>query len=132
MLFLAFFLFFVLLRYDKLTPKLFYLFTRQSAIKPVAKCNDHSVLLVIEPLLCFNVPLIHDKFPLGQVPANIPSATQWTSATDMTNGIIYYRTRYNSTIRSIDLRQIDFGRIEYHAAPLDKVKRQPIVPVKIE
>ena len=41
MLFLAFFLFFVLLRYDKLTPKLFYLFTRQSAIKPVAKCNDH-------------------------------------------------------------------------------------------
>ena len=28
----AFFLFFVLLRYDKLTPKLFYLFTRQSAI----------------------------------------------------------------------------------------------------
>ena len=50
MLFRAFVLFFVLLWYDKLTPELFYLFTRQSAIKPVAKWNDHSVLLVIEPL----------------------------------------------------------------------------------
>ena len=47
-------------------------------------------------------------------------------------GGVYRMLTYNSTIRSIDLRQIDFGRIEYHAAPLDKVKRQPIVPVKIE
>ena len=78
----------------------------------------------------FDIP-VGIEFPLGEIPVNIPSATQWTSATDMTNGIIYYRSMYNSAIRSIDLKQIDFRRIKYHAAPLDEVKQQPIVPIKI-
>ena len=98
---------------------------------PPQNTAQETVLQCFQILNNFDIP-VGIEFPLGQVPANIPSATQWTSATDMTNGIIYYRTMYNSTIRSIDLRQIDFGRIEYHAAPLDKVKRQPIVPGKIE
>lgn len=98
---------------------------------PPQNTAQETVLQCFQILNNFDIP-VGIEFPLGQVPANIPSATQWTSATDMTNGIIYYRTMYNSTIRSIDLRQIDFGRIEYHAAPLDKVKRQPIAPVKIE
>lgn len=38
----------------------------------------------------------------------VPSATQWTSATDMNNRIIYFRTMYNSTIRNIDLLLLIF------------------------
>ena len=45
--------------------------------------------------------------------------------------VIYYRTMYDSTIRSIDLKRIDFARTTYQAVPLDKVKQQPIVPVDI-
>lgn len=68
----------------------------------------------------------------GKIPVNIPSATQWTSATDMKNQIIYYRTMYNNLIRSIDLRTIDFSRISYQAAPLDKTKKQNIEIIKVK
>lgn len=61
----------------------------------------------------------------------VPSATQWTSVTDMNNRIIYFRTMYNSTIRSIDLRSIDFSKVHYRAVPMDTVKQQPIEKIKI-
>ena len=61
----------------------------------------------------------------------VPSATQWTSATDMNNRIIYFRTMYNSTIRSIDLRSIDFSKVHYRAVPMDTVRLQPIEKIKI-
>ena len=69
------------------------------------------------------------EFAKGQTPVDIPSATQWTSATDMTSRTIYYRTMYNSQIRSIDLRKIDFSKIAYRAVPLDTVKQQPVKAV---
>lgn len=79
----------------------------------------------------FDIP-VGIEFPIGQVPANIPSATQWTVVTDMTNRMIYYRTMHNSTIRSINLKNIDFSRVDYRAEPLDKEKRQPIETITIE
>ncbi len=78
----------------------------------------------------FDIP-IGIEFPEGKVPADIPSATQWTSASDMCNRVIYYRTMYDSRIRSIDLKTIDFGRVAYRDAPLDRVACQPIEPVEI-
>ncbi|WP_165040978.1 choloylglycine hydrolase family protein [Dysgonomonas sp. ZJ709] len=89
-----------------------------------------TVLQGFQILNNFDIP-VGIEFPLGQVPAPIPSATQWTSATDMTNRIIYYRTMYNSAIRSIDLRGIDFVNIKYSAVPLDETKQQPVVSVKV-
>lgn len=90
-----------------------------------------NVLQSFQILNNFDIP-VGVEFAKGQVPVSIPSATQWTSATDMTNRIIYYRTMYNSTIRSINLKDIDFRRIKYRANPLDEVKQQPIVPIKIK
>ena len=49
----------------------------------------------------------------------------------MKNGKIYYRTMYNSAIRSFDLRSIDFSRVKYLSRPLDEVRRQPVVPVPV-
>lgn len=73
----------------------------------------------------FDIP-IGIEFEQGKIPADIPSATQWTSATDVTNKMIYYRTMNNSTIRCIDLKEINFNTVKYHSEPLDYVTDQPL------
>ena len=72
------------------------------------------------------------SWQVGQVPCDIPSATQWTSVTDMRNHVIYYRTMYNSVIRNIDLRSIDFSTVRYRAVSMDGTKRQAVETIKIE
>ena len=87
-----------------------------------------TVLQGFQILNNFDIPL-GIEFAEGTVPVNIPSATQWTSATDMRHRMIYYRTMYNSAIRSIDLNKIDFQRVKYRAVPLDTIKEQPVMEV---
>lgn len=77
----------------------------------------------------FNVP-IGSEHPIGKAP-DIPSATQWTSAIDLTHGKIYYHTAYNRSIRCIDLGGIDFGRVAYQSHPLDTSPVQPVETVQI-
>ncbi|MCR8912534.1 choloylglycine hydrolase family protein [Barnesiella sp. ET7] len=79
----------------------------------------------------FDIP-IGAEFTTGQTPTDIPSATQWTSAADMANRLLYYRTMYNSAIRCFDLKSIDFGRVKYQVQPLDTVKQQPIQTIRIK
>lgn len=79
----------------------------------------------------FDIP-IGIEFAEGETPTDIPSATQWTSATDMAGRMIYYRTMYNSTIRRIDLNAIRFDKVKYQTAPLDGTRSQPIVTVKVK
>lgn len=67
------------------------------------------------------------QFGAGQTIPDIPSATQWTSVTDMTNHRIYYTTMYNPTIRRFDLNNIDFANVSYQMHPLDTVKSRPII-----
>lgn len=62
----------------------------------------------------------------------LPSATQWTSAIDLTARKVYYKTAYNNTIRCIDLHSIDWDKVEYQAHPLDAQQEQPIEMVVIE
>lgn len=62
---------------------------------------------------------------------SLPSATQWTSAIDLSARRVYYKTAYNNTIRCIDLSAIDFENIKYQSAPLDSEQNQPISMVKI-
>lgn len=90
-----------------------------------------TVLQCFQILNNFDSP-IGIEFKPGEVPCDIPSATQWTSATDMTNRIIYFRTMYNSAIRSIDLNTIDFTKVHYQAKPMDIVKQQPVETIKIK
>lgn len=78
----------------------------------------------------FDVP-IGIEHPAGEAP-DIPSATQWTSAIDLTHRRVYYKTAYNSTIRCIDLCSIDFSRVKYRVRPLDEVREQPVEMVAVE
>ena len=79
----------------------------------------------------FDVP-VGIQFAPGKVPNNMPSATQWTIATDLGNRVIYYHTMYNRTIRSIDMDKIDFSTVTYQWHPLDTAKTENIVPVSIQ
>ncbi len=81
-------------------------------------------------LTSFDIPigLLHN----GANEANIPSSTQWTAATDITNRCFYYRTMYNSAIRCIELEKIDFATVEYLSRSLDIDEQTPIeyLPIK--
>lgn len=92
---------------------------------PQQENGPKSVLQSFQILNNFDIP-VGIEFKPGEIPSDIPSATQWTSSTDIQNRMIYYRTMYNSTIRCIDLKTIDFSKVNYQAVPLDKEKQQPI------
>ena len=97
---------------------------------PQQETSRQSVIQSFHILNNFDIP-IGIEFATGQMPADMPSATQWTSATDLSNLEIYYRTMYDSSIRCIDLRTIDFSKVKYRAEPLDAELEQPVVPVVI-
>ena len=101
------------------------------ASSPVQATARKTVLQAFQILNNFDIP-VGIEFPDGKVPADIPSATQWTSATDVRNLVFYYRTMWNSAIRSIDLKAIDFSKVKYRSAPVDEVKEQPIVPLALK
>ena len=65
-------------------------------------------------------------------PANLQSATQFTSASDLKALRFYYRTAWNSNIRCIDLKAIDFGKVAFQKAPLDPDNRQPVEMVAVK
>lgn len=101
------------------------------ASAPQQDTAEQSVLQGFQILNNFDIP-VGIEFAGGKVPADIPSATQWTSATDIAGGRIYFRTMYDSRIRCIDLNGIDFARTRYRAVPMDAVKQQPIERIATE
>ena len=78
----------------------------------------------------FDIPT-GTELPWGKASVELPSATQFTVASDTHNRMLYYRTMYNSNIRCIDLATIDFDQVKYHSEPLDKEKKQPIEMITI-
>lgn len=79
----------------------------------------------------FDIPTGSEQ-PWGKASADVPSATQFTVALDIQNRILYYRTMYNSNIRCIDLKNIDFEKVKYHSRALDETKKQPVEMITIQ
>jgi choloylglycine hydrolase len=100
------------------------------ATAPQAESALHAVLQSFQILNQFDIP-IGIEFPKGKAPLDLPSATQWTSASDLKNRTLYYRTMWDSKIRAIELGLIDFARVRYQAHPLDPMKQQPIELIRI-
>ena len=96
----------------------FYLHTA-----PAVKTAREGVLQAFHILNNFDIP-IGVEFAAGQTMPDLPSATQWTSVTNMTQPAFYYRTMYNSQIREVDLSQIDFSAVKAQVLPLDKEPEQ--------
>lgn len=90
-----------------------------------------SVIQAFHILNNFDIPTGSEQ-PWGKASADVPSATQFTVASDTQNRMIYYRTMYNSNLRCIDLKAIDFNKVRYHIKPLDDVKEQPVEMIIIK
>ena len=89
-----------------------------------------AVLQTFQILNNFDIP-VGAEYRSEEVMPNMISATQWTTATDLKALKFYYRTQYNSAIRCIDLKTIDFGKVQYQVAPLEKVTEQPVEYIRI-
>lgn len=100
------------------------------ATAPQLATGYDTILQSFHLLNNFDVPIGIEHHE-GKVP-DLISATQWTSAIDLTNRRVYYKTMYNNSIRCIDLSTIDFGQVKYQVHPLDAEKKQPIEQLKIE
>ncbi len=98
------------------------------ATAPTQPNARRAVLQAFQILNSFDIP-IGIEFAEGKLPADMPSATQWTSATDVKNGRFYFTSMYDRRIRMIDLKTVDFARTPYQAVPIDAEKEQSITPV---
>lgn len=78
----------------------------------------------------FDIPTGCER-PWGETSTQVPSATQFTSATDTRTPALYYRTMYNSNIRLLDLSAINFSEVAYQWKPLDAVKQQPVETISV-
>lgn len=98
---------------------------------PVLDSGFDTVIQAFHILNNFDLP-IGVQSPKGQAPKGLPSATQFTAATDLKAMKLYYRTAWNSNIRCINLMDIDFSKVKYQSHPLDNVQQQPVEMVKVK
>lgn len=94
---------------------------------PQRATGHDTILQAFHLLNNFDVPIAIEN----PTEKSLPSATQWTSAIDLTARRVYYKTAYNNNIRMIDLRSIDFTNVKYASYPLDAQQQQPITEIRL-
>lgn len=115
---------------DFTPPSRFVRATFAQTTAPVWDTGWQSVQQAFHLLNLFDIPIgmQHKK---GQTPKDMPSATQFTSVSDLKACRFYYRTMWNSEIRCIDLKTIDFNKVSFQSHPLDEVRQQAIRMITI-
>lgn len=93
---------------------------------PIYDTTEETVMQAFHILNNFDIP-VGIQYSQKDPRPTIPSATQFTVATDIKGKKIYYRTMYNSEIRCIDLNKINFQMVQFQSVPLDVQKKQGIV-----
>ena len=66
----------------------------------------------------FTIPIGMEFAPGEKIP-NIPSATQWTALSNLSDREFYYNTMYNPLVRKVDLKKIDFETVQKTVSPLE-------------
>ena len=78
----------------------------------------------------FNLPLGAAEGDGDVKVKGMRSATLWTTAYDTKNLVLQYHTMHNRRVRQIDLKKIDFAKLQSEVhLPLDQVKAQDIQDV---
>ncbi len=95
------------------------------ATAPIQPTARRTALQAFQILNNFDIP-VGIEFEAGKVPADIPSARQWTSATDIKNRLFYFTSMYDRSIRMIDLKAIDFKKAAYRTVPIDAEREQNV------
>ncbi len=86
---------------------------------PELRSSSQAVAQAFHILNNFDIPIGSEFNDKSDIP-DLPSATQWTSVIDQSNGLLFYKTMHDSTIRRVDLGQLDFNAKTEHKQPLDK------------
>jgi choloylglycine hydrolase len=109
-------------------------FVRATFFQTTAPVWENGFLTVVQAfhiLNNFDIP-VGSQHLKTDIPKGLPSATQFTAATDQTALKLYYRTAWNSNIRCINLMDIDFKKVKFQSHPLDNVQEQPVEIVKVK
>lgn len=118
---------------DYTSPSRFVRAAMFRAYAPASATGYDAVLQCFKILEAMVVPIgaVVDAGVNTEKSLDMITSTQFTTATDMGNLKLYYRTMDNSQIRCIDLRTINFKTVRYQSASLDSHPEQ-IVPVRIK
>lgn len=114
---------------DFTSPSRFVRIAYFKSTAPQLENSYKTVMQCFHILNNFDIP-IGVEHPLGEAP-DVPSATPCTAVSDLKELKLYYRTTYNSSIRCIDLKSIDFDTVQYKFHPLDAVLQQPIEMISV-
>lgn len=116
---------------DFTAPSRFVRATFFQTTSPVWDTGFETVVQAFHILNNFDIP-VGSQHAKADIPKGLPSATQFTAATDQKAMKFYYRTAWNSNIRCIDLLAIDFHKVKYQSHPLDEVQQQPVEMVRLK
>lgn len=108
-------------------------FVRAAILQGAARPQSSAYLTVMQSFQILNnldVPQGTTEAPEAPI-TDMLSATQWTCSTDVSNLVIYYHTQSDRSIRAIDLKTIDFGRIKYQSHSLDSATT-PVAFIKVK
>jgi len=108
-------------------------FVRAAALtasaRPLATAKD-AIDESFRILDSFNLPL-GAIVAAGELPTDIVSATQITSASDLSNRVYLFHTQWNRRVRSIDLKAIDFTTVPLQFIPVDRERAQDVAPLPV-
>ena len=108
-------------------------FVRAAALtasaRPLATSRD-AVFEAFRILDNFNIPLGATLAP-GQLPTDIESGTQITSASDLKNKVYYFHTQFNRQVRMIDLKKIDFATVRQQVIDDDSGRHPEVREVRV-
>ncbi|WP_407536444.1 linear amide C-N hydrolase [Cetobacterium somerae] len=99
---------------------------------PIVSNNQEGIEQAFHILNNFDIPIGITNENRDDIPKELTSATQWTTAANLNEQKFYYKTMYNQNIRMIDLTEIDFKKVKARVLPLDKKKIQPIEEITIK
>jgi ferredoxin len=94
---------------DFTSPSRFVRATFFQTTAPVWATGFDTVVQAFHILNNFDIP-VGSQHVKADIPKGLPSATQVTTATDQNALRFYYRTAWNSSIRCIDLKNVDFKK----------------------
>jgi choloylglycine hydrolase len=97
--------------------------------RPLATAED-AVFEAFRLLDNFNIP-VGATADRSDIASDIRSATQITTASDLKNRILYFHTMDNRQIQKLDLKKIDFSKIQKQIVKQGAIRHQAVHELEV-